>query len=123
VTIFLTTHNLSEAEKLCQQLGVIRQGKLLASGSPDELRRAGDKPRLEISGKGFDEDVVRAIKLQPQVAAVFFVEQRLVIEFNEPCSSAPFVSLLVNAGATIEEVHKGKVDLEEAFLSLLDDAE
>jgi len=32
VTVFLTTHNLSEAEKLCHQVGVIRQGKLLAVG-------------------------------------------------------------------------------------------
>src|SRR5262249_48368277 len=38
VTVFLTTHNLTEAEKLCAQVGVIRQGKLLAIGSPDELR-------------------------------------------------------------------------------------
>ena len=34
VTVFLTTHNLTEAEKLCAQVGVIRQGKLLTVGSP-----------------------------------------------------------------------------------------
>lgn len=38
VTVFLTTHNLTEAEKLCAQVAVIRQGKLLAVGAPDELR-------------------------------------------------------------------------------------
>ena len=38
LTVFLTTHNLSEAEKLCHRVGVIRQGELLAVGSPDELR-------------------------------------------------------------------------------------
>lgn len=121
VTIFLTTHNLAEAEKLCQQLGVIRQGKLVATGSPDELRRNSGKPRLEISGSGFGEQVVAALKNQPQVAAVSAGDNHLLIEFKEPSSSAPFVSLLVSAGAQIEEVHKGKADLEEAFLSLLEE--
>ena len=38
VTIFLTTHNMVDAEKLCQQVAVIREGKLVAQGSPAELR-------------------------------------------------------------------------------------
>jgi ABC-2 type transport system ATP-binding protein len=120
VTIFLTTHNLAEAEKLCQQVAVIRQGKLVATGSPDELRRTSGKPRLEISGSGFSEQALDALKIHPQVAAVSAEMNRLVIDFKQPCSSAPFISLLVNAGAQIEEVLKGKIDLEDAFLSLLE---
>ena len=38
VTVFLTTHNLSEAEKLCSLVAVIRDGRLLALGAPGELR-------------------------------------------------------------------------------------
>ena len=121
VTIFLTTHNLNEAEKLCQQVGVIRQGKLVASGSPDELRRTSGKPRLEISGTGFSEQAINEIKNHPAVDTISTEEQRLVINFKQPSSSAPFVSLLVNAGAQIEEVQKGKADLEDAFLSLLEE--
>jgi ABC-2 type transport system ATP-binding protein len=119
VTIFLTTHNLSEAEKLCQQVAVIRQGKLVATGSPDELRHNSGRPRLEISGSGFNEPVIAALQSLPEVAFANIVENNLVIDFNEPCTSAPIVSLLVNAGVQIEEVHKGKIDLEDAFLSLL----
>src|SRR5262245_2857494 len=48
-TIFLTTHNMAEAEKLCNIVAVIRQGRLLAVGNPAELRacagRAGWKRR------------------------------------------------------------------------------
>src|SRR5579864_5533650 len=40
-TIFLTTHNMAEAEKLCNLVAVVRQGKLLAVGSPTELRSRG----------------------------------------------------------------------------------
>ena len=38
VTIFLTTHNLNEAEKLCHKVGVIREGRLLDCGSLDYLQ-------------------------------------------------------------------------------------
>ena len=38
VTVFLTTHNLSEAERLCSKVAVICNGRLLAQGSPNELR-------------------------------------------------------------------------------------
>ena len=37
VTVFVTTHNLAEAEKLCTTVGVIRAGRLLAVGSPAEI--------------------------------------------------------------------------------------
>ena len=121
VTIFLTTHNLTEAEKLCTRVAVIRQGKLLAQGSPDELRRNSGKPRLEISGSGFSPESLDRLQSLPYVSAVQLTEQRLVIDLKEACPSAPIVSLLVSAGAQIEEVHKGRVDLEDAFLSLLDE--
>src|SRR5580698_9015399 len=49
-TIFLTTHNMAEAEKLCSMVAVIRQGKLLAVGSPAQLRARGRGERTEISG-------------------------------------------------------------------------
>ena len=121
VTIFLTTHNLAEAEKLCQQVAVIRQGKLLAQGSPDELRRTSGKPRLEIRGSSFSPLILETLKNHPQVSGLTLEADRLVIDFKQDCASAPFVSLLVQSGAQIEEVHKGKIDLEDAFLSLLEE--
>lgn len=120
VTIFLTTHNLTEAEKLCAQVGVIRQGKLIATGSPDELRRTSGQPRLEISGSGFSEPALGAIRALPAVSAVHNGADQIVVEFHQSSSSAPIVTLLVQAGAQIEEVRKGKADLEQAFLSLLE---
>jgi ABC-2 type transport system ATP-binding protein len=46
-TIFLTTHNMAEAEKLCNLVAVIRQGKLLAVGPPAELRARSGQGSLE----------------------------------------------------------------------------
>ncbi|MBV8844173.1 MAG: AAA family ATPase [Bryobacterales bacterium] len=46
-TIFLTTHNMAEAEKLCTLVAVIREGKLLAVGNPAELRARAGQGSLE----------------------------------------------------------------------------
>src|SRR5262249_29648004 len=52
VTVFLTTHNLSEAEKLCARVAVIRRGRLLAEGAPEELRVRKSRQRVEVEGRG-----------------------------------------------------------------------
>ena len=45
--ILLSTHTMSEAEKLCDRIGIISEGKLLASGTISELRQASGKESLE----------------------------------------------------------------------------
>jgi len=46
-TIFLTTHNMKEAEDLCDRIGVIHKGSILAAGALDELRRKTKQKELE----------------------------------------------------------------------------
>lgn len=121
VTIFLTTHNLDEAEKLCQQVGVIRQGKLLAVGTLDELRAQASAPYLEVLGRGFTPEMVAALRSRPEVADIEPGEGRLVVRYVNSVDSAPLVSQLVAAGAQVEEVRKDKASLEEAFLTLMNE--
>ncbi|MGA2505395.1 MAG: ATP-binding cassette domain-containing protein [Anaerolineales bacterium] len=68
VTVFLNTHNLNEAEKLCAQVGVIRQGKLLTVGNPDALRMKTGGPQAEIVGHGFNEQTLSLLRKRPEVA-------------------------------------------------------
>jgi ABC-2 type transport system ATP-binding protein len=123
VTVFLTTHNLTEAERLCQCVGVIRQGRLLALGSPEELRRATGSSRLKVTATGFNQYALDLIRARPEVINVTSDDGSLVIEIPPGTETAPLVSLLAGAGVQIEEVHKGKADLEQTFLSLLKEAE
>jgi sodium transport system ATP-binding protein len=46
-TVIFSTHVMSEAEKLCDRIGIIHNGKLLAEGTLEELRRSSGKPDLE----------------------------------------------------------------------------
>ena len=119
ITVFLTTHNMMEAEKLCEQVAVIRQGKLMAVGQLDELQRQTGNPQVEVSGSGFNDDVLDLLRSRPEVAEASVENNRLRIELGAETGVAPLVNLLVGAGVQIEEVHKGKASLEEVFLTLM----
>jgi ABC-2 type transport system ATP-binding protein len=122
VTVFLTTHNMTEAERLCSQVAVIREGKLVAIGHPDDLRARAGGPRVEIVGRGFDEGALRLLRARPEVAGVVVENRNLEIELNEETDTAPLVSILVSEGAQVEEVRRGKASLEEVFLTLMEEA-
>lgn len=121
VTIFLTTHNLTEAEKLCALVGVIRAGRLLAVGSPDQLRAKAGGHQAVILGRGFSELALASLREQPEVAAATLQDGRLVIDLKKEVEIAPLIGLLVNSGAQVEEAHKGNASLEEVFLSLMEE--
>ena len=123
VTVFLTTHNMNEAEKLCSQVAVIRQGSLVALGHPDELRARAGGPRVEIFGRGFGEQVLALLRARPEVVAVDAQNGRLAIDLRQESATAPLVGLLVGAGAEVEEVRRGKASLEEVFLTLMEEGE
>lgn len=120
ITVFLTTHNLTEAEKLCTQVAVIRQGRLLAVGSPDELRARTGGQEAEIVGHGFTEQLLATLLAQPEVAQAEVRNGHLHIAMRgERDEIGPLVSLLVQAGATVEEVRRGSASLEDVFLTLM----
>ncbi len=119
VTVFLTTHNMTEAEKLCSQVAVIRDGALVALGQPNELRARAGGPRVEVFGRGFTEDALSLLRARPEVAAVRANNGQLSIDLAQETATAPLVSLLVRAGAQVEEVRRGKASLEEVFLTLM----
>jgi ABC-2 type transport system ATP-binding protein len=119
--VFLTTHNMAEAERLCSRVAVIREGKLVAVGHPDQLRARAGGPRLEIVGRGLSENVLNLLRGRPEVAAAGIENQHLTIDLREEGDTAPLVSLMVSAGVQVEEVRRGKASLEEVFLTLMEE--
>jgi ABC-2 type transport system ATP-binding protein len=121
VTVFLNTHNMADAQKLADQVGVIRQGKLLALGNPDELRLKQGGPQADIYGHGFTMQMVGALKQQ---AGVVYAEQsnsHLTITLRDGSDVGPLVNLIVQQGGVVEEVRRGNADLKDVFLALMEE--
>jgi len=121
VTVFLTTHNMAEAECLCGQVAVIREGSLVAIGHPDELRARVGGPRLEIFGRGFNDNVLNLLRTRPEVVAARVQNEHLAIDLREGTDVAPLVSRMVSAGVQMEEVRRSKASLEEIFMTLMEE--
>jgi ABC-2 type transport system ATP-binding protein len=119
VTVFLNTHNLAEAEKLCAQVGVIRNGKLIAIGNPDELRSRNSLHKIEIIGSGFTEETLTLVQARPEVKQAEIQNGRLLIELNGGNIIGPLVTLIVKSGAEIEDISRGGESLEDLFLTLM----
>jgi ABC-2 type transport system ATP-binding protein len=119
-TIFLTTHNLPEADELCDLIGVFRS-KLLRIDTPANLRSG-------LFGRGSEIMVVgEAARWLEITLALPFVQQatahesKLSISLNDPDAQNPaLVEALVQAGAGIRSVAPIEHSLEEVYLELLD---
>ena len=120
VTVFLTTHNLNEAERLCAQVGVIRGGKLLAVGSPESLRARRDSGRVDIVATGLTEESSRqSLPPRPDVRVSDGQCGSVAVSLSDGASVAPIVAWLVQHDVAIEEVRKARATLEDAFLDLM----
>jgi ABC-2 type transport system ATP-binding protein len=123
VTIFMTTHNMAEAEQLCDLVAVIRHGRLVGSGKPDELRSGTGGTRVEIVGRGFGEDAVAAVRALPMVISCSIGDGRMELDLQENADTSVIVTALVGAGAQIQEVRRNRASLEEAFLAMMEEEE
>ena len=112
VTVFLTTHNLPEAEKLCS---------LLAEGSPEELRAQKAGHRAQVLGRGFSEQILAMAQARPEIRSARLENGQLLVEMQDHSPMAPLVSMLVGAGAEIEEIRKERASLEDVFLTLMEE--
>ena len=118
VTIFLTTHNMEEAEKLCDQVAVINGGRLVAQGTPDELKKQVGNCAIEVVGRGFNALILDRIRSNSRVAGLELQDSHLVIDLVAETDPADFINILVSNGAQIEEVQRIEASLEEVFLKL-----
>lgn len=119
-TVFLTTHNMVEAERLCRTVAVIRNGRLLAAGSPAELRSGSGSPRLEIVGRNLPS-VSEALASVPGVTAAEREDGHLLLSLQNGADPGPVVAALVRHGVEIDEVRRDRGSLEDAFVALVEE--
>jgi ABC-2 type transport system ATP-binding protein len=121
--VFICTHNLTEAEYLCDRVAVINHGKIVGVGSPNELRKSLWKgERIEIALKNYNETLEQALKDLNVVKAYIYEEPYLKVDIDDSTIANPLIiSSLVNAGAQIITVEVVKQSLEEVYLNLIRD--
>jgi ABC-2 type transport system ATP-binding protein len=123
VTVVLTTHAMDEAEHLCDRVGIIDHGRLVALDSPAELttRAASDETTFStVTGLAVDELAGR-LGLPVGTVRELRPGDYLVETTASPELVATLTAWLCEHGALVSELRAGRRSLEDVFLRLTGD--
>jgi ABC-2 type transport system ATP-binding protein len=117
-TVFVSSHLLSEVEAMCDRVGVMARGRLVAEGQPGSLRGAADRVRLEV------DDRAQALEILGGIPGVGPAERNgaaLRIRLSGDATTAGVNAALVAGGVGVHALVPERHSLEDVFLSLVED--
>lgn len=120
--VFLCTHNLVEAQRLCDRVAVMEQGRLVALGQPEELARRLVR-KLQVEIEVAPEDVPNAyavLQAAPALRSGTVARNRtaLLLSDVQRTSIPELVASLVQAGVRVYQVASQEPDLEDVYFTL-----
>ncbi|MCA9932212.1 MAG: ABC transporter ATP-binding protein [Anaerolineales bacterium] len=120
-TIFLTTHNLDEADRLCDRIGVFKS-HLRVVDSPAGLRRQLYGRQVVFHLAETADSFLATLEELPYVKKVQPIDNKLLVTLDDPEQYNPtMIRLLVDAGANIQFVGELRHSLEDVYLQLVND--
>ncbi|MGA2681522.1 MAG: ABC transporter ATP-binding protein [Candidatus Bathyarchaeia archaeon] len=121
-TIFLNTHNLDEAERLCDRIGILKT-RLVAVDSPKNLERSLYNRKTIVHLANVSDAVLAAVNRLGAVKNVRTSDNKLILDIDNPEESNPeVVRAIVSAGGNIQYVTELRSTLEDVYLKLIREA-
>lgn len=121
-TIIYTTHIMSEADRLCDRIAIMDGGRVLALGTPGQLKRGVAQVHATRVHGRFSDSAVAALRVLPGVrsVAVDRAEARevLVVQQEAQDMLGVIIHTLYEGGAVIDDVSPGQATLDDVFLAL-----
>jgi ABC-2 type transport system ATP-binding protein len=121
-TIFLCTHNLDEADRLCDRVAVFKT-RLLVMDTPVRLRSQLFGRKVVFHLRTMDDKLLSLVQALPFVRETKAIDNKLLVTLDDPESRNPeILRLLVGAGADVQFVGELRHSLEEVYLQLVKNA-
>ena len=120
ITVFLTTQYLEEADELAHRVGIIADGRIVAEGTPDELKRKVGKDVIVLRVDG-DPDLAHAAVISlPGIEHVDVAEHEVRMVVTDGPSAIPQVAarLALAEGITVREMTLRQPTLDDVFLEV-----
>jgi ABC-2 type transport system ATP-binding protein len=118
-TIFLCTHNLDEADKLADRVGVFKK-HLIQVDTPENLRRKLYGQRVLFRLREINDGEIAAVRSLPFVRDIQMNGKTFSLGLNDPANMTPLVvNALVSAGGAILQVLEERASLESVYLDLI----
>jgi ABC-2 type transport system ATP-binding protein len=117
-TVFLTTHFMEEAERLCDRVMIIDAGRIVALDTPAALVHAlGAGQRIAFHADGLADDVIRVLQAIPGVEGVERSAGRVVVHGQSDRLLAPILAALEDAQVPFHDLQTEQPSLEDVFLA------
>jgi len=121
-TFFLCTHNLDEADRLCDRIGVFKT-HLLVVDTPANLRSQLFGRKVVFHLVDSNETMAASVRALPFVREAKIVDNKLLVNLDEPETHNPeIIRTLVGLGANIQFVGELRHSLEDVYLQLVKNA-
>jgi ABC-2 type transport system ATP-binding protein len=119
-TIMISSHILSELEEICDHVGIIEHGRLVFSGTLEEIRpRLGIESKVRVQVAANQDKAVELLSALPQVRQVQALGDEIAVTFHEGKDSDGIVArTLVHANLDIISIQPERLKLDDAFLQL-----
>ena len=118
-TIFLTTQYLEEADELAHRVGIISKGRLVAEGTPDNLKRSVGTDVIVARVDGLTEETASSLRALPDVDHVAAHGDELMVHANDGAAAmSPVALALHHAGAAVVSLTLRTSTLDDVFLEL-----
>jgi ABC-2 type transport system ATP-binding protein len=121
-TVLLTTQYLDEADQLADRIAVIDRGRVIAEGTPSELKASIGNASLELklTDRNTDEDAIRIVRNVLGVEAHISKQGVITAPMSHPDQVTDLLIALRNAGVQLMEVSVRTPTLDEVFLAITD---
>jgi ABC-2 type transport system ATP-binding protein len=120
LTVFLTTQYLEEADALAHRVGIISQGRLVAEGSPPQLKSLLGDDLIVIRADGSDDALVEEMRALLHVKAVEAEGGTIVVKSDDPVLSlGPITELLIRRRVRLRNMNVRTPTLDEVFRQLV----
>jgi ABC-2 type transport system ATP-binding protein len=119
-TILLTTHYMDEADQLCQRLAIMDHGRILALGSPDELKQTvGAATLVGLEASPVTDGLLAALKALPGVRDAEVTPRGVQLYADAAGGLLPkVVQTVMDAGADLRDLSVSEPTLETVFIKL-----
>jgi ABC-2 type transport system ATP-binding protein len=119
-TIMISSHILSELEEMCDNVGIIEQGKLVFQGTIDEIHeKLGIQRRVRVRVVGDQDKAAEVLSAVPEVEQVRPLEGMLAVDLRDGGDTRGLIAkTLVGAGFDVLELMPERLRLDDAFMQL-----
>ncbi len=110
-TVFISSHELSDVERICDRVAIINKGEIVTQGHLDELLAGG---RIEITASGVNEQLASRFRVDDNLVSV--KGDRLIVDVSDDNSPNSVIEAIISNGGTVISVIPRRIRLEDLFL-------